>query len=414
MRSDRRSFVKKLGAGAWALSQSWHKDFSAPGFLTADKPVRLGLVGAGARGRWLAKIASSIEGVEITAVCDLLKANAEACLKEMGKTASVYEDYRRLIGDGQVQALVIATPLFLHFDMAKAALEAGKHVYCEKTMTHTRQQSATLRALVRKSDKVFQVGYQHRFNPIYAEIKFLLDNGYCGRITRIECTWNRNGNWRRSLPGNTGFKGNADYPDLEHLVNWRMYRQYSGGLVAELCSHQMDIVNWLLDDRPESVTGTGGVDYWQDGRDTFDNVHLLVRYAKGVKVSFVSLTSNALQGYSIKILGDKGSVEVTGENGHRAKIYAEKAEVEKVADAVTGATKLAWENEEGVPIRVKNPARDDVLPTEGALTHFAACIREGKKPVSNAETGHMSAVTVDMAQEAMDKGTTIVWSDSYN
>lgn len=377
-----------------------------------DEPVRIGLIGAGARGKWLAKIASTLPGLEMTACCDLLPGHYEACSREIGRNAAFYDDYRKLVAATEVQAVIIATPLFFHFDMAKEALKAGKHVYCEKTMTHTRQQAADLKKLAKASaGQVFQVGYQHRFNPIYSEIKFLIDQGYCGKITRVECTWNRNGNWRRPLPDDTAFKGNTDYPDLEHLVNWRMYHRYSGGLVAELCSHQMDILHWLLDDRPEWVTGAGGVDYWKDGRETYDNVHLLVGYTKGVKASFTALTSNALQGYSIKILGDKGSVEVTGEDGHRAKIYAENIETEQQADGVTAATKLAWENDEGVPVRVKNPARDDVLPTEGALRHFALCIKEGKQPVSNAETAYVSSVAVDLANEAIAKGEKVYWRE---
>ncbi len=377
---------------------------------STEKPLQIGLIGAGARGKWLAKVASTLPELDITACCDLLPGQHEACSREIGKKITFYDDYRKLIAARDVQAVIIATPLFLHFDMVKEALAAGKHVYCEKTMTHTRQQAAELKKLAAVSkDTVFQIGYQHRFNPIYSEIRFLLDQGYCGKIARVECTWNRNGNWRRPLPAGTGFSGNADYPDLEHLVNWRMYRKYSGGLTAELCSHQMDILHWLLDDRPGWIMGTGGVDYWKDGRETYDNVHLLVGYTKGVKASFTSLTSNALQGYSIKILGDRGSVEVTGEDGHTARIYAENTETEKQADGVTAATKLAWENDEGIPVRVKNPARDDVLPTENALRHFTSCIREEKKPVSNAETAYVSSVTVDLANEAMAKGEKIYW-----
>ncbi len=389
---------EQLPASVWARSEN------------ADKPLQIGLIGAGARGKWLAKIASTLPEVEIVACCDLLPEQHEACSREIGKKITFYDDYRKLIVAREIQAVIIATPLFLHFEMAKEALAAGKHVYCEKIMTHTRQQAAELKKLAAASNgTVFQIGYQHRFNPIYSEIKFLVDQGYCGKITRIECTWNRNGNWRRPVPNDTGFTGNNDYPDLEHLVNWRMYRRYSGGLVAELCSHQMDILHWLLDDRPEWVMGTGGIDYWKDGRETYDNVHLLVGYTKGVKASFTSLTSNALQGYSIKILGDRGSVEITGQDGHTAMIYAENTETEKQADGVTAATKLAWENNEGVPVRVKNPARDDVLPTESALRHFASCIKEEKQPVSNAETAYVSSVTVDLANEATAKGERIHW-----
>lgn len=390
------------------LSQEWNAEhlFSYKG----NGPLKVGLIGAGARGRWLAKISATLPELEIVASCDLLAEHNEACSREIGKKVDLYSDYRALLAVKEIQAVIIAVPLFLHFSIAKDALEAGKHVYCEKTMTHTRQQALDLKKMTGlHSGLVFQVGYQHRFNPIYSEIKFLIDQGYCGKISRVECTWNRNGNWKRSLPENSGFKANADYDSLDALVNWRMYKRYSAGLIGELCSHQMDLLHWLLDDRPEWVMGVGGVDYWKDGRETFDNVHLLVNYVKGVKASFTSLTANALQGYSIKILGDKGSVEITGEDGHRAKIYSENTETDVRSDGVTAATKLAWENDEGVPVRIKNPARDDVLPTEGALRHFAECVVKRIQPISNAETAYVSAVTVSLANEAIEKEKRVLW-----
>ncbi len=399
----RREFLGKMGAGIAVLARGRPP---APA-----EPLSIGLIGAGARGKWLAKIAAAIPELRVTACCDLLSANNEACHKEVGKPLAFYTDYRKLLESKAINAVIIATPLFLHFEMAEEALKAGKHVYCEKTMTHTRQQAAALKKLTANlPGQVFQVGYQHRFNPVYQEVKFLLDQGYCGKLAKVDCTWNRNGNWRRTLPENVHFTASKDYPDLEHLVNWRMYDRYSGGLVAELCSHQMDLLHWLTGDRPEWIMGTGGIDYWKDGRDTYDNVHLLVQYKKGLKASFTSLTSNALQGYSIKIQGDKGSIVITGEDGHTARIYAENTETQ--ADGITAATKLAWENGEGIRVRVKNPARDDVLPTEGALRHFAQCISERRMPVSNIHTAYTSAVTVCLANEAISKGGKIIWKEN--
>lgn len=406
MKISRRLFFRNAGAGALLFSQL--AQGGRP--TTAREPLRLGLIGAGARGSWLARIAATLPELEVVACCDLLPDNNQACGELVGRPIAYYDDYRNLLADNSIQAVLIATPLFLHFDMAKTALQAGKHVYCEKAMVHTRKQAEDLKRMAGDSSApVFQVGYQHRFNPLYTEVKFLIDQGYCGKIVRVECTWNRNGNWRRTLPLRTTFKGNADFPDLEHLLNWRMYRRYSGGLVAELCSHQMDILHWLLDDRPEWITGTGGVDYWNDGRETYDNVHLLVHYSKGVNVTFTSLTSNALQGYSIRILGDRGSVEITGEDGHRARIFAEHSESEQPVDGVTAATKLAWENSLGVPVRVKNPARDDTMPTEGALRHFAHCVREGSVPVSNVDSAYVSSVMVCLANEAIATGRRVYW-----
>ena len=87
-----------------------------------------------------------------------------------------------------------------------------------------------------------------------------------------------------------------------------MYKEYSGGLLAELSSHQIDFVNWVLGTHPEQVMGFGGVDYWKDGRETYDNIHVIYKYPKGVKAKFSCLTTNASEGFKIKVMGDKGTI----------------------------------------------------------------------------------------------------------
>lgn len=378
-----------------------------------DTKLKVGIIGMGARGKWIAKVMQGNASIKLTACCDVFPPNLQQGLSLADKNAIGYDDYRKLLEDKSIEAVIIAAPLFLHFPMAMDALDAGKHVYCEKTMTYNIEEAIKLRKKVNASDKVFQLGYQHRFNPLYHEIKFLIDKGYCGKITKINATWNRNGDWRRPLPEEKPDKLTG-YPDLEHLVNWRMYRAYSGGLMAELCSHQIDLVNWMLGSKPEKVVGLGGIDYWKDGRETFDNVNTIFGYPDGVKASFSAITSNALLGYSIQFLGDKGSIEVEGEQGHRAKIYAENFAANEKVDGVSGATQIAWQNEEGIPIRVDQPANDDYLPTENALKNFAHCTKQNETPFADVEAGFQAAVSVHLANAAMQHNTIEYWNSSYH
>ncbi|MDZ7765952.1 MAG: Gfo/Idh/MocA family oxidoreductase [Melioribacteraceae bacterium] len=95
----------------------------------------------------------------------------------------------------------------------------------------------------------------------------MVQDGECGEITHIRCNYNRNTDWRTKV----------DDPKMERLLNWRMYREYSGGLMAELCSHHINITNWLLDAVPHKITGMGGIDYYKDGRETYDNVNTIFR-----------------------------------------------------------------------------------------------------------------------------------------
>ncbi len=115
-------------------------------------------------------------------------------------------------------------------------LDSGKHLYCEKTLAKGYDGIKELTQKAGSSKKIVQTGHQYHSSRLYTHVVDLIEKGKIGRISSFDCTWNRNGNWRRPVPS----------PDLERAINWRMYdREYSGGLVAELCSHQLDFVNWV-------------------------------------------------------------------------------------------------------------------------------------------------------------------------
>ena len=249
----------------------------------------------------------------------------------------------------------------------------------------------------KSADLVFQTGHQYHSSRLYRHIVELVRQRKVGELTAIECQWNRNGNWRRPVPD----------PKWERLINWRMYREYSGGLVAELCSHQIDFANWLLNSRPSKVSGFGGIDYWKDGRETYDNVHLITEYPSGVKARYTSLTTNSKDGYQIKILGTEGSIII---NKNQAWLFAE-ALAEKgtaIVDGVSGATRGAW-GPPGVPISL---AHNDL--SLQALMDFGDAIANRLQPQSDIKSGADVAVVVQMTLNAMDKDHVEHWKDQYN
>lgn len=189
---------------------------------------------------------------------------------------------------------------------------------------------------------------------------------------------------------------------MERLINWRMYREYSGGLVAELCSHQIDFANWVLNSRPKEVLGAGGIDYWKDGRETFDNVHLIYNYPGGVKAKFTCLTSNAKDDYQIKVLGDKGTITL----GYtEAWFYPEGNTTKEVGnvDGVSGAT-IHWDQVKGILIEM---AHED--PSKQALIDFRDNITDNRIPKSNAATGAETARCVQMALDALYSDGKAYW-----
>jgi len=368
---------------------------------SSNEVVNLGVIGTGGRGNWLLKVLQGADGINPIACSDIIPSRLEQGLSLSSKKAKGYEDYRKLLDNKNVDAVVISTPLSMHYQMAKDALDAGKNVYCEKTMVFTAEEAMKMEADVNRSNKIFQVGYQHRFNPMYTAIKNLVQNKEVfGEFTHAESYWNRNGDWRRPVSD----------PKLERMINWRMYREYSGGLMAELSSHQLDIINWLKEETPNEFAGFGGIDYWKDGRETFDNIQVINKYSSGFKSMYTCLTTSAYEGFKMKLYGTRATIEVRGEGGHRAYIYAEpnnRDMQEKEVDGVSQATMKAWDAGEGIAI---GNYGGDEEPTGKSLLAFADSIRNNKQPVSNIKNGKDSAICVALSNEAMQKGEKVVWS----
>ena len=379
----RKEFIVKSGllsAGALASVSA----IGSIGRLGANDTINIGVIGTGDRGGGLIPFLNEIEGIQVAACCDILPFRLEEGMAKTANKAKGYADYRKLLENKDLDAVLIATPFSTHSQIEINALDAGKHVYGEKTMA---KGYSGIDALVKKAtqtSRIFQTGHQYHSSRLYVHVAELIKQGKIGKITAFQCQWNRNGNWRRPVPS----------PELERAINWRMYREYSGGLVAELCSHQIDFVNWVLGEVPDKVMGVGGIDYWKDGRETYDNVHLIYSYPNGVKASFTCLTSNALDDYKIKVMGDKGTIIL---DYQKAWFYPEgnyEREIGNV-DGVSGATKT-WEQGKGIPIDIHHTD-----PSKQALIDFRDSIRNNKTPISNVITGANTAVCVQMGLDAM-------------
>jgi predicted dehydrogenase len=391
----RREFVVKGSLATAALGSST----MALGKVFAhskNDTLRIGIIGTGDRGSGLIPFINQIDRFEVAACCDILPFRLEKALQSVaGGHAEGYKDYRKMLENNGLDAILVATPFNTHSKIALDALDAGKHVYCEKTMAKGLEGILPLVERAKSSKQIFQTGHQYHSSRLYTHVVDLIKNGKVGKITAFECQWNRNGDWRRPV---------AD-PAWERLINWRMYREFSGGLVSELCSHQIDFVNWVTGEVPESVMGVGGIDYWKDGRETYDNVHLIYSYPNGVKAKFTCLTSNALDDYKIKVLGDKGTMIL---DYTRAWFYPEGGYQKETGtvDGVAGAT-VPWEQGKGIPIEVKH---ED--PSKQALIDFKDHVINGSEPISNVVTGAKAALCVQMGLDAMHNNTRVRWNDS--
>lgn len=399
----RRDFIRQAGAltGGLLLQSQMLAAFTE--IAPSDSVFNVGVIGCGDRGKGIMHTLKELDGkFRVTAICDpldfrLKEAEAEAAPFK----PAAYKDYRKVLDDKSVSAVVIAVPLNLHYQIAADALRAGKHVYLEKTMTYNTAQAIELVAVSKKYPKLtLQVGHQYRYTPLYFRVKQIIDDGYLGKVTQIDCRWDRNWNWKRAVPD----------PSLERKVNWRMYKEYSGGLPAELLSHQIDFINWAFNTQPDEVLGAGGVDFYKDGREVFDNVQAVLRYSReGMIGNFGATCANAHDGYMFRLKGSKGMISLLMNEGFYYPEKETRKELDLV-DGVTGATKIQMSKDGGIPL-LKEPLKDG---TWYALNDFYKSIREGGLPASNVFTGAKTAICVDMANQAMYQNSIQIWKPSYN
>ena len=395
--ATRRSFIKKSAVAFSAPLITPKSDLFSIFKSSPLNLLNIGIIGTGDRGQGLIKLISKIDGMRLIAICDNLQFRLDQAA-EIAPKAIKYSNYKELLSNKNLDAVIISTPLNTHASIASDAVDASLHIYCEKTMVKGDISTMNLVKKVNKDhNKIFQTGHQYHSSRLYSHIVELVQNGEIGQIIAIQAQWNRNGNWRRQVQD----------PKFERQINWRMYREYSYGLTAELSSHQIDFSNWLLKSTPKKVVGFGGIDYWKDGRETYDNIHLTYSYPSGVKASFTCLTSNGKDDYQIKVMGDKASIMI----GYKdAWIYPEGKynKVIKDVDGVSGATS-SWIEGKGNPIKF-----DHKEPTYQALEDFRYAIINDSTPMSNLKSGADVSLAVDMGIRAMDTEQVVSWNPKYN
>ncbi len=391
------------------------------------EPLRIAVIGTGGRGSDLLRKLTTISAVQIVAVCDDYPPHLKNGLEYAGSTTTPYSDYRQMLDKTKPAAVVVAVPLWLHFQVCTDVIAAGCDVFCEKTMCYNLEQARQLAATVSAAKCIFQVGLQRRANSIYRQARAMVEAGMIGRITAIKAQWHRNNNWRRPVPVG---RNDPKWDELERRLNWRLYKKFSQGLMAELGSHQLDVVNWLLGVPPARVMATGGIDYWRDGREVADNVFCTYEYSLSgapsggepagpgphtVRVTYSSLCNNAYEGASELIMGTRGTLFLTDKKG---LLYSEqgaddvgwvKQNAGANASIVTSGKTLGLTNDpwadRGKPTEIDNDQGDD---TRDELVSFVEHVRaRDGKTICDVQEGLRNAATILMANEAMETGKTV-------
>lgn len=423
---SRRDFIRSLGrltGGAALLAGTpWLSSCTPEKLLdTVGEKARIALIGTGSRGQYHIHNLLLMPHVKIVALCDIYEPNLEAA-SALCPEARLYRDYRKLLDEKDIDGVIISTPLNAHAPITLATLDAGKHVFCEKAMALTLDECKTVYDAYSKSDKVLYYCMQRMFDEKYIRGMQLIHEGLIGELVGMRCHWFRNADWRRPVPS----------PELERLINWRLYKESSAGLMTELACHQLEVCNLAMGKIPQSVSGMGDIVFWKDGREVYDSVNLVYRYSDGRKINYESLISNKFNGMEDQILGHRGTMDLTKgvyyleEDNSRSGI---ENLIDSVKNKVLSSVPLAgpsWRPEvkgESIPHSIiegkvsvnggQNMIGVDNDGSDVILSAFCTACITGEKAVNVVEEAYCSTVLCLLGNKAMDEQRTIVFPEYY-
>lgn len=387
----------------------------------SGEKARIALIGTGSRGQYHIHNLLLIPHARIVALCDCYEPNLQAAAA-LCPGAKLYRDYRKLLEDKDIDGVIISTPLGSHAAITLDALSAGKHVFCEKAMARTLDECKAVYDAYRKSDKVLYFCMQRMFDEKYLRGMKLLHEGLIGEIVGMRCHWFRNADWRREVPS----------PELERQINWRLYKEHSGGLMTELACHQIEVCNLAVGRIPQSISGMGDIVYWKDGREVYDAVNVIYRYADGRKINYESLISNKFNGMEDQILGKKGTMELAKgvyyleEDHSRSGI---ECLIDSMKEKVLSSVPLAgpsWRPEvkgQYIPHNIiegkisvnggQNMIGVDNDGSDVILSAFCSACITGEKAVNVVEEAYCATVLCLLGNKAMEEQRTILFPEYY-
>jgi len=402
---------------------------AAPALLGAQgagEKVQVGWIGVGIRGYSLLGTLMEVSAADasVKAVCDSFTghlARGKDRVQTIQKTSpNTYDDFRRMLDDKSIDAVFIMTPEHLHRDMVLAALAAGKHVYCEKPLTHTIEEGQEILRAVERSGKKLQTGTQRRSSLLYKKAKEIYDSGVLGKVTFVRAFWYRNSvtdspQWRYAIPPDAN-ESNTDFAkflgpaakrpfSLPRYFQWRLYWDYSGGISTDLLVHQTDAAHLVLGAHgPKSVIASGGSYYWdaldKEQREVPDTVTAAYEYPDGFHINYSCMFANQRYGYGEQFFGSEATMEVM--NLQDLHVYPEnygKQTPERVLSR---------------PEIHLNATKDfgQANPTGDHIKNFIEAVKYNKPLNCDARLGHEAAVTGHLATLSFRRDKKVFWDSA--
>ena len=435
MEFDRRTFVKGAAATAaflpsFSILRAEDKNITIG---PKDDTINVAMIGFGAEGKVLAASLVRIPGVRVRAVCDIWRfeqQRAKAFFKGYGHEVTTYEDYREMLEkeDKNVDAVIVATPDWMHCEHTCACLRAGKHVYCEKEMSNRLELAAEMCRVQKETGKLLQIGHQRRSNPRYRHCFEHVVPNMLGRVTTAYAQWNRTlaPFFSYKKPPKQEVLTKYGYTNPEQFHNWRWFYKYGGGSMVDLGSHQIDLFIWAWGVPPSSVTAIGGKDAFDPPREAYDRMYCIYEFKMpdGTKneAIYQVISSNARGGFYEQFMGVNASLTIAEISARGNTVQRElrqgglsEAEWQKFIDKgwilPTEGDKVKKEVTKDIAVdtRISAQANGNQLAIEmnkpahmPHLENFFAACRHGAALNCPAELAYESAVAVLAANKSAD------------
>ncbi|MCL5005333.1 MAG: Gfo/Idh/MocA family oxidoreductase [Acidobacteria bacterium] len=376
--------------------------------LGANDRIRFGLIGAGGRGKAIFKAAINAPNTEAVAVADVYTRRFEE-VKRIAPTVKTYTDFRRMLDDKSIDAVLIATPQHQHALNFVPSIEAGKDVYQEKTMAFCPDHARRMRHAVLASDRVVQIGIQSTSSPAQARARELVRTKPMGRITAIHAHMYRNspyGGWKAAIPSDCNpqhvdwkaFEGEAAlHPfDPNRVINWRFYWDYSGGNVFENMVHQVGFWFKAMDLQIPERASMSGANYFSPEMQVPDTMDVTMALPEKILFTWNSGFGSSYYNEDEFVLGSEGTV--TRDDGTEAVTYVPGPLKHGRAEAGTSG--------EGSTAPDIVGAGDE---TDIHMRNFFDCVRSRKETDCPFEIGFRSAIACQMAVASYRQGNEVRW-----
>ena len=367
--------------------------------LGANDRIRIGVIGTGGRARGLMNLLKRLPGNELAAVCDVYEPRLLQAAEIAGAAAVKTPEYRRILDDRGIDAVVIGTPDHWHKTITLDAVAAGKDVYVEKPVSHSLAEGAEMVKAIEASKQIVQTGTQQRSWDHFVFGKQLVDSGRLGQITFVQTYWYQHataGNYAPVLMDKLDWKrwlgSAADRPfALERFYQWRHFWDYGGGCITDLMTHWIDVVHWYMNvDAPATAVATGrnyNIKIWEAP----DTVNATLEFPGPFMAAHLGTYVSRVDDGGLEFRGERGTLKI---DRARLAFYRD--------DAAYAAGTLTPEPD----IYVRSSG-------DGTLTHlqnWLDCIRSRKQPNAPIRAGHYAARTSHIVNAALRGGRPVKWN----